>query len=517
MGRIIGIDLGTTNSCVAVIENGQPLVVPNPDGGATTPSVVAFTHLGEVLVGERARRQAATNPQRTIYGVKRLIGQRANSSAVEQWTRTLPYKVTSNDIRDAVVDIDGTLYTPQEISAHVLQYLKESAEAYLGDTVEEAVITVPAYFNDSQRQATKDAARIAGLRCRRVLNEPTAAALAFGAKKDQDPGHWAVFDLGGGTLDVSILSHDEGVFEVLATAGDTALGGCDFDDALLEVVAADFEKETGVDLRADPAALQRVREAVEITRCDLSVAQRSDINLAYIGEGPDGPVHLERSITRELLLEVTEALLLSLAQPANDAQSEVIDIADQIGRLLLVGGMTRMPAVRELASRLFKLDITGNINPDQVVAIGAAWQAASMSGDVADALLLDVTPQDLGVATKDGVVSRIIERNRTIPTEERKRYITTRDNQDFVSIEIYQGNERLADNNTHLGRFTLKNLPPGPAGSVEVAVRFHIDVNGLIRVSARHEATGQDAEVTVKAKSGLSTSEVDELASARGN
>ncbi len=505
MAKTIGIDLGTTNSCVAVIEAGEPKVIPNPDGARTTPSVVAFTKDGERLVGQLAKRQAITNPENTIFSIKRFIGRKYGEVTSE--LETIPYKVVEGPDGECVVEIEGQKYRPPEISAMVLQYLKSAAEAYLGESVTDAVITVPAYFNDSQRQATKDAGRIAGLNVRRIINEPTAAALAYGLDKKKDETV-VVYDLGGGTFDVSILEIGEGVFEVKATSGDTHLGGDDFDQRVIDWLIEEFRREQGIDLAQDPIALQRLKEAAERAKCELSTAMQTEINLPFITADQSGPKHLNVKLTRSKFEALVEDLIERTAGPCRQAMQDAGIGAGDVDEVILVGGSTRIPAVQEKVRRLFGKEPHKGINPDEVVAIGAAIQAGVLGGDVKDVLLLDVTPLSLGIETLGGVMTKLIERNTTIPTRKSQIFSTAQDGQPAVDIHVLQGEREMAIDNKTIGRFQLDGIPPAPRGVPQIEVTFDIDADGILHVSARDKATGKEQKIVIKASSGLSEEEI---------
>ncbi len=515
MGKLIGIDLGTTNSCVAVLENGKPNVIPTRQGHRTLPSVVAFTDEGNEIVGVTALRQAVTNPQRTIYGIKRLIGRKANDPSLQRWKSCVPYEITSAPNGDAWVSTRDGDYSPPEISAIVLQEIKAIAEDYLGAPVTEAVVTVPAYFNDNQRQATKDAGAIAGLNIKHILNEPTAAALGYGVDKSKDQC-LAIFDLGGGTFDITIMKTSGGVFEVLASSGDTFLGGNDFDQALMEHVIAEFQKEHGIELRKDPVALQRLKEACETAKKELSSTTTTSINLPFITSGPTGPLHIRHDvIDRPLLEKLTQGLIDRLDAPCQQALRDAKLKVEEVDQVLLVGGMTRMPAVRRKVESTFGKVSAKDVNPDEIVAIGAATQCGIMSGDLQDVVLLDVTPHSLGVRVRDERMSFVIEKNTTIPTSEKKLFATTRDNQDHVDIQVYQGENEQVWSNTNLGQFSLGDLPLMPAGKVNVEVTFLLDADGVLKVTARELTTGKAASVKMTPSSGLGQGQVDRLAAER--
>jgi molecular chaperone DnaK len=510
-GKIIGVDLGTTNSCVAVLEGGEPVVIHNQEGGRTTPSMVAWNNQGEPVVGAAAKRQAVTNPRNTIYGIKRLIGRRFRSREVEHLVKTMPFEVTEAPNGDAWVKIQSMELSPQEVSARVLEKMKKVAEEYLGEEVNEAIVTVPAYFDDVQRQATKDAGTIAGLKVRAILNEPTAAALAFGVHQQKNQ-RVAVFDLGGGTFDISILTIEDGVFEVLSTNGDTFLGGDDFDRKLIQLLVTEFQRDQGVDLSTDPVALQRLKEAAERAKIELSSALTTDVNLPFLAVGPGGPLHLAREIKRAELEAICKELIASLAAPCQAALADARLTPKDIDQVVLVGGMTRMPAVQAKVEELFGKKPSKGVNPDEIVAIGAATQSAIMGGELQEIVLLDVTPHSMGIKVAGDKMSVIIARNTTIPTRERKVFGTTEDNQEFVAIEVYQGEDPVAVRNRGLGRFILGDLPRRPAGHVRVEVSFTMDADGILHVSATEMTTGKATSVTIQASGGLPRAEVDRLA-----
>ncbi|MBW2130911.1 MAG: molecular chaperone DnaK [Deltaproteobacteria bacterium] len=510
MGRVIGIDLGTTNSCVAVMEGGEPKVITNPEGGRTTPSIVAVSESGERMVGQIAKRQAITNPENTVFAVKRLIGRKFASPEVQRDIKILPYKIEQAPNGDIRINIRGKQFSPAEVSSYILAYMKRAAEEYLGEKIIDAVITVPAYFDDSQRQATKDAGKIAGLNVLRIINEPTAASLAYGLDKKKEE-KIAVFDLGGGTFDISILEIGEGVFEVKSTNGDTHLGGEDFDLRIIDYLADEFRKDQGIDLRKDKMALQRLKEAAEKAKMELSTSMETDINLPFITADASGPKHLNIKITRSKLESLVSDLLDKLEGPCRTALKDAGLTAKDINEVILVGGMTRMPAVQERVKKIFGIDPHKGVNPDEVVAIGAAIQAGVLKGDVKDVLLLDVTPLSLGIETLGGVMTKLIEKNTTIPTRKSQIFSTAADNQPAVSIHVLQGEREMAAGNKTLGRFELVGIPPAPRGVPQIEVTFDIDANGIVHVSAKDLATGKEQSIQITASSGLSKEEIDQL------
>ncbi|MDQ8732206.1 molecular chaperone DnaK [Bradyrhizobium sp. LHD-71] len=510
MGKVIGIDLGTTNSCVAVMDGKTPKVIENSEGVRTTPSIVAFTDDGERLVGQPAKRQAVTNPEKTFFAVKRLIGRRYDDPMVEKDKQLVPYKIVKASNGDAWVEADGKTYSPSQISAFILQKMKETAEAHLGQKVDQAVITVPAYFNDAQRQATKDAGKIAGLEVLRIINEPTAAALAYGLDKAK-AGTIAVYDLGGGTFDVSILEIGDGVFEVKSTNGDTFLGGEDFDMRLVGYLADEFQKEQGINLRNDKLALQRLKEAAEKAKIELSSTTQTEINLPFITADQSGPKHLTMKLTRAKFEALVQDLVDKTIEPCRKALKDAGLSAGEITEVVLVGGMTRMPKIQEVVKQFFGKEPHKGVNPDEVVAIGAAIQAGVLQGDVKDVLLLDVTPLSLGIETLGGVFTRIIDRNTTIPTKKSQVFSTAEDNQNAVTIRVFQGEREMAADNKILGQFDLMGIPPAPRGMPQIEVTFDIDANGIVNVSAKDKATGKEQQIRIQASGGLSEGDIDKM------
>ena len=510
MAKVIGIDLGTTNSCIAIMDGKEPKVIENAEGARTTPSIVAFTEGDERLVGQPAKRQAVTNPENTIFAVKRLIGRRYDDPVTEKDKKLVPYKIVKGDNGDAWVEATGKKQSPSQISAMILQKMKETAEAYLGEKVEKAVITVPAYFNDAQRQATKDAGKIAGLEVLRIINEPTAAALAYGLDK-KDGKTIAVYDLGGGTFDISVLEIGDGVFEVKSTNGDTFLGGEDFDMRLVEYLAAEFKKEQGIDLKSDKLALQRLKEAAEKAKIELSASSQTEINLPFITADQTGPKHLTMKLTRAKFEQLVEDLVQRTIDPCKAALKDAGLKAGEIDEVVLVGGMTRMPKIQAIVKQFFGKEPHKGVNPDEVVALGAAIQAGVLQGDVKDVLLLDVTPLSLGIETLGGVFTRLIERNTTIPTKKSQVFSTAEDSQSAVTIRVFQGEREMAADNKILGQFDLVGIPPAPRGVPQIEVTFDIDANGIVNVSAKDKGTGKEHQIRIQASGGLSDADIEKM------
>jgi len=510
MGKVIGIDLGTTNSCVSVMDGSTPKVIENAEGARTTPSMVAFTDENERLIGQPAKRQAVTNPRNTLFAIKRLIGRTFNDPATKKDMDMVPYEIVAADNGDAWINAADEKYSPSQISAFILQKMKETAESYIGEKVEQAVITVPAYFNDAQRQATKDAGKIAGLEVLRIINEPTAAALAYGLDKN-DGQTIAVYDLGGGTFDVSILEIGDGVFEVKSTNGDTFLGGEDFDIALVDHLAEEFQKENGIDLRGDKLALQRLKEAAEKAKIELSSSSQTEVNLPFITADASGPKHLNLKLTRAAFEAMVEELVQRTRKPCEDAMKDAGMAASEIDEIVLVGGQTRMPRIRDFVKQVFGKEPNMSVNPDEVVAMGAAIQAGVLQGDVKDVLLLDVTPLSLGIETLGGVFTRLIDRNTTIPTKKSQVFSTADDNQSAVTISVCQGEREMAADNKNLGQFNLEGLPPAPRGVPQIEVAFDIDANGIVNVSATDKATGKEQAIRIEASGGLSDDDIEQM------
>ena len=510
MGKVIGIDLGTTNSCVSIMEGGDPKVIQNAEGTRTTPSMVAFNDDGERLIGQVAKRQSVTNPLRTIYSIKRLMGQDIKSAEVKHTKKMVSYEIVKGNQDLAYVKVNDKNYSPQEISASILQKMKQTAEEYLGETVTEAVITVPAYFSDAQRQSTKDAGKIAGLDVLRIINEPTAAAMAYGLDKKHDE-KIAVFDLGGGTFDISILEIGEGVFDVKSTNGDTFLGGDDFDNRLISFFADEFKKENGIDLREDKMALQRLREAAEKAKHELSASSETDVNLPFITADASGPKHLNLKITRAKFESLVDDLIQGCLEPCRKALKDAACTSKDINEVILVGGMTRMPKVQEIVKEFFGKEPHKGVNPDEVVALGAAIQAGVLQGDVKDVVLLDVTPLSLGIETLGGVFTRLIDRNTTIPTKKAQVFSTAEDNQNAVTIRVFQGEREMAADNKVLGQFNLEDIPPAPRGLPQIEVAFDIDANGIVSVSAKDKGTNKEQKITIQASGGLSDDDIEQM------